>query len=479
MFLLLDSYHQYADLGVLAGLQTLIIMFVILSGLGLPYGSTRFISMYIGSGENKEADNLYPTIFVICVGLSALFSLILFGISSQISESLFHGSVTAQLIQLTSLDIFLYSVITTCAFLLTASIDFKKLTCVSIINSVMKYSLSFGLLVLGLELHGIILGLVIGDSISLVLFLYFLWPKIFGKKLGFYSVLEIRPLLKYSLSTYGFLVINFLSIRVDVYLLLALSTLYQVGIYTPAIFVVSTFLMILVAMDQVLLPIFSRIYGKLGIRSFKYYGRYISRYLFLFYYPLGFALAASAHSLIGITLGERFIESAYPIVIIMISITLTCPGIVVTNLLRSAGYTRVILESAAIGLFVQILISIITIPSLGVIGVAGARSISRAIFFIYPILELKKIGGFDIDVTALKRGIYSSLLVVSVIISIDQILIGPYSLLVQYSVALISYLVFLRVTQAINMQDIQLMDKVLLGKMKWLPILLKETLVKS
>ena len=468
-----------ADLGVLTGLQTLIIMFVILSGLGLPYASVRFISTYIGSGESKKAYSLYPLTFVIGAASSAAFALILYGISPQISDWLFHGTITTPIIQLASLDIFFYSLMLTCGSLLTASMEFKKLTYITILNSILKYTLSLLLLVLGLQIYGIILGLIIGDAFALFLFVYFLWPKFFENKIRFGQLFELGSLLKYSLSTYGFLVINFLSIRIDVYLLLTLSTLYLVGIYTPAIFVASTFLMILLAMDQALLPIFSRLYGKSGTSSFKYCARCMTRYIFLFYYPLGFALAASSHSIVEITLGERFVESTFPIMIIMIAITLTSPIVIINNLLRSAGHTRMILGSASIGLVIQIFISVIAIPSFGVVGVAVARSISRIVLLIFPLYELRRMGGFEIDRTALKSGISASLLIVFVIISIDLIVTGPFSLLIQYTVAFIVFLTVLRVTRVVNAKDIELMDKVLMGKMKILLDPVKEILIKS
>lgn len=47
------------DLGFLTGLQTLSIMFIVLSSLGLPNSATRFISAYIGAGDTNRAERLY------------------------------------------------------------------------------------------------------------------------------------------------------------------------------------------------------------------------------------------------------------------------------------------------------------------------------------------------------------------------------------------------------------------------------------
>lgn len=458
-----------SDLGVLTGLQTIILMFVIFSSLGLPYAATRFISTFIGSGKIERAEGVYPLVFVLTVVFSALFSFLLFETSEEISMILFHDSANTQLIQLTSLDVFLLSLLTTCIFLLSASMQFKKVAIISIINSVIKYSLSFALLIAGLDLYGIILGFVIGDGIALVAYMYILGPKLFKSRKTFISsISELRSLLRYALSVYGSHILAFLSFRIDVYLLMIMSTLYLVGIYTPAVFVSGVFLMLLTAMDQALLPVTSRIFGRSGITSFKDSCRYVSRYLFLFYFPVGFGLAASAPTLVTLTVGERFSESVYPIVILILSITLTSPAAVVGNLLRSADKNGIILKSSAISLLVQIIISVITIPSSGVLGASVARFISRFVFLALPMNTLNKMGGFGIDKTALRNGLGVSILISLIILSINSIFSGPFSLLLQYVVAFLSFLVFYRITHALNRKDIELLDNIMLGKMRWL-----------
>ena len=249
---------------------------------------------------------------------------------------------------------------------------------------------------------------------------------------------------------------------------MVLSTMYMVGIFSPAVFVATTFLILLVAMDQALLPITSRMYGKSGTDSFKFSTRYVTRYLFLFYFPLGFALAASTPSLVSIIMGDRFSESVYPIIIIVISITLTSPGVVVNNLLRSAGYPGVLLKSVAVGLAVQIIISIITIPPFGVLGASATRFVSRFVFFVYPVYKLHKIGGFDYDKKALGKGLGASVVVSVTILGINLLITGPYSIVIQYAVGFFSCLLYFRIVGAIEKKDLELIDKTLLGKMKWL-----------
>ena len=124
--------------------------------------------------------------------------------------------------------------------------DFASIARISIITSLLRYSVSFGFFMSGLGLNGIVLGLAIADGIGAIIFVSVLTPRIFGTKINISSFsLELRPILKFALSLYGWIIINYLLTRVDVYLLMILTTLYMVGIYGPPVFVGATFFILL------------------------------------------------------------------------------------------------------------------------------------------------------------------------------------------------------------------------------------------
>lgn len=481
-FVLIARYlPDVDDLGFLTGLQTIILMFITLSALGLPNSATRFISTYIGSGRKDRANLLYPLIFVLCILASAAFSFLLYTISPFVSVSLFHGQEYTYLIQAASVDVFLSSMIFACVFLLYASKQFAKVAAFSIVNSIIKFSLAFILFVNGWGLYGIVIGLIIGDAIALSLFIIALAPKILVRRSSLSQVLsplELRPLFKFSLPLYGSMILRFVSSRVDIYFLLLLSTLYAVGIYSPALFLANTFLLILIAIDQALLPATARIFGKSGLVDFKYISRSVSRYLFLFYFPLGIAIAASAPSLIGTVMGERFVDSSYPAMIIVIGITLTSPVIIFINLLRSAGYSGTLLKNEAISISVQVLMLATLIPTFGVIGAATAKFASRVVYLIYAYIKLNRLGASDYDRRALKIGLTGSF-IIGLMIIITNLLITstPFDLLVGYIISFTVYLFFLRVTHAVNKDDVEFLDKILMGKMRWLMTMLSKIVI--
>ncbi|MGH9984671.1 MAG: oligosaccharide flippase family protein [Nitrososphaeraceae archaeon] len=479
--LIARSLPNVNDLGFLTGLQTLILMFILLSGLGLPNSAARFISTYIGSGKNDRAKNLYPLIFYISIVSSTAFSFVLYSLSAYLAVHLFRGDEYTNLVQLASVDVFLSSMIFTCVFLCYASQQFTRVATFSIVNSVVKFSLAFVLFVVGWGLYGIVIGLIIGDAIGLSLFVIALIPKILIRRYTLFlsaSLLELKTLFNFSIPLYGASILAFVTSRVDIYFLMILSTLYAVGIYSPALFMDNTFFLIWIAIDQGLLPVTARIFGKSGLADFKSISKFSSRYLFLFYFPLGIAIAVSAPSLVVMVMGDRFIDSTYPVIIIVVGITLTSPVVIFNNLLRSAGYSGTLLKNEALGVSAQVLMLLVLIPPFGVVGAALAKVLSRVVYLIYPCFKLIRLGAMDYDRSALRNGLAGSFIIGIVIVAMSVFITNQYYYLpITYTISFFVYLLFLRTSHALDRKDIEFFDRIFMGKLKWLTAILVKLLI--
>jgi O-antigen/teichoic acid export membrane protein len=351
---------------------------------------------------------------------------------------------------------------------------------VSIITSLLRYSIALGFFINGYGLNGIFLGFVISDAFGVILFVFALAPKFFGTKINVSSFyFEIRPIIKFALSSYALSILYNLLNRIDVYLLSILTTPYVVGIYGPAAFVGSTFLVLLTSVDQALMPFMSRIYGKHGTSSFKSSAVQASRFLLLFFFPLGFAVAASSPTLVTVLLGSRFAESAYPMAIIIAGIVLFSPGLIANNLLRSAGYTGVALKASTAALLLQVVILLIMIPQFGILGASAARFVGYIVLAIPLLYSLHVIGGLDFDRQSLKYGLIGSGIISLEIIAIGAEIKGPASLILQYTIAFFSYLLLLRITHVLNHKDVEIVDETFMGKLKWLTVPLSKILVRE
>lgn len=452
-----------SDLGLVTGLLAVIAIATIVAGLGLPGAATRFMSRNLGAGKHNEAKGIPRLILVVGLISSIIVSVVVYASSNYIANIFFHETTHSQLLHLASIDIFLLSMMTFATSILLANQEFRKISIISVINSVVKYAMSYAFLVLGSGLDGIVIGWIIGDVLSLSMYAYVLMPN----SIRGGSSSEIKPLFKYSLPLYGSSVLDFLAVNLDRYLLLFLSNLHDVGIYSPAILIGTVLAVMLGSLDQALLPYFSRIYGKSGTDSFKDLSRFVSRYLFLIFLPIGFITLVFAQPLITIILGGKYFESIYPSAIIILAITLTSVGTIFNNILMSAGHTRIFLKSNIVALSAQTAVAFATIPFIGAMGSALARSSAYCILLLIPAYELKKTIGLHYDHKGLQNGLVGSIIMSAIMFAIN-FFSNQYFLPLSLLAGLLSYLLFLRITHTLSIKDIEVINNILSGRLKWL-----------
>ena len=451
-----------SELGLISGLQILINMAVILAGLGLSGAATRFMSYYLGRDRQDIAKLVGMVIFRIGLMSSLVVSFLLYLAAPYIAITLFHDTDYIDLIELGSIDVFLLSMISFSVSILYSLQEFKKISFALVSGALLKVSVAFALLTFGMSIDGIVVGYIVGDLVSVTILGYILKPQIFGNLNH-----NIRPLFTYSLPLFGGSILTFLSTNIDYYLVLVLSNLSTAGIYSPALLLAAVLFLVLTTLEQTLLPYFSRLYGKYGIGSLKNISIFASRYMFLIFFPFGFAMLASSPIIITGILGERYSEAIYPSIIIIVAITITSIGIIFNNILKSAGHTNIFLISTSLAVLIQVSISIITIPSIGAVGAALARSSAYITMLILPAYRLKQISGIDYDQKALQNGIIGSIIIALTIFVLDSYLPDPYYFPLNLFIGLASYLVFLRYTNAVNVKDFEIINNILLGRLKW------------
>jgi O-antigen/teichoic acid export membrane protein len=150
---------------------------------------------------------------------------------------------------------------------------------------------------------------------------------------------------------------------------------------------------------------------------------------------------------------------------------------VFSNFLRSAGHPGIILKGNLLALVLQISVLLTTIPYFGILGAAAARATSRLVIFVYLARRLDRLNGLEYDRRALVNGLVGSSIISILIIGIDFAVEDRYSLPIAYIVAVLAYLLFLRQTRALEGKDLEFIDKIFLGKLNRLTVLLTKVLV--
>jgi stage V sporulation protein B len=466
-----------SDFGLYNGLQIMIMIATIVAGLGLANATIRFIPYHIGAGRINQAREIGTLIFRIGLISSFVLALILFVIADYIAIFVFHDINYTGLIHLISIDVFFFSMVNFSSYILFSFQEFKQVAIIMAINPVIRYTGAFVLLTLGLGIEGVIIGIICGDVATFLIFIRLL------KRQGLVGIGSIRnhihllrTLLNYSIPIFGSQILQTLIVYIDYYLVLSVAGLFNAGIYSPATLIGLLYLTILIGASEPLLPFFSKIYGKSGISSLNEVSIFTSRYVFFIFFPLGIALLAGSAPLITLTFGEKYSQAIYPTMIIILITTLISLGIVFNFILMSAGYSRLFFAASLVALIIQIIVSVAIVPSLGANGAAFARALAYTIMFFYPAYRLKKIAGLHYDLDALRKGLAGSVIMGSIIFILNYYLSYAYFLPFSLLVGFFSYLVFLRFTRAMRVQDFEIMNNILSNKFRW-PITLAAKIV--
>jgi O-antigen/teichoic acid export membrane protein len=460
-------FPSLSELGLLQGIQSIIVLAVILSGSELARSATRFISYYEGGGKSNTAHKIYPAVIAIGIALSGLVSIVMYVLAGKVSELLFHSSAYVYLVQLTSFDIFLFSLLTYSTSLLYAMQKFRRASTILIVNTIIKFGLASLLFMFTEEIGGIVIAFIISDGISFFWFLRELVPRF--RRNSIWAVKEMKPMIRYSIPLFGSSILVYLSRETDIYLLLTLTNLTIVGIYSPAVFTAYILLLIQTSLDQSLVPLFSRIFGRSGINELTRLATSISRFIFLLYLPISFALLAGVPFLLPVILGERYSESVYPTMIIVSALIFIVMTPVFNNILLSSGYTRIFLYTSGLGLALQLIVASVAIPLIDASGAAISKALSYIIGFVIPTYYLKKMfGNLPYDRSMLRNTICGSAILATIILLFNSVWQSMAAIVISYAIGIISYLLILRLTKSVTIKDIDIIDRIFSGNAKWL-----------
>jgi len=337
---------------------------------------------------------------------------------------------------------------------------FRTIALVSIAVSTLKVLVPVYFLIAGLGLLGVVLGWVAADLTGVLLSLFLVSPSF--RKGGVSEDFSFAGVVKYSLPLYGAAIIAYFSVSIDKFVIISLSNLTVLGIYTIAIAAVNAIAIVSSSMSSSLFPQFTQTHGLYGKDALVQASIKASRYVFLIFTPLSIGLASVAHPTLQLFFGEVYTSGWQPIAIVSVTLALTSANVILSNILLSLGMTRTILGANVIGLTMGAAISVLLVSPLGGAGAALGRAVLISASFAYVALKLKKSFGLHLDASAFKKAfICSGIMAVAVVFTQLLLSNNKYLLPLYIAIGCISYMVTLRFLKAVNSQDVQLLKEIL------------------
>lgn len=449
----ISSIGAVSALGIVSSLLTTVGAFAIHSGV------TKYISEYIGKNRQDTAKEIYKKTLRFSFLTSTIVTLACLALSAMISQYVFGDSSSQSIIIFLAFDI---GVLTFYSFMNSTALglqNFRLIAYVGIIVSALKLLIPICFLITGLGLLGILLGWLTGDSVGSLL-LFFFSSSSFGKAKSSneFSFIE---LVRYSLPLYVVNIVAYFSTTIDRFVILSLSTLAVLGIYSIAMAAVNAIGIVSSSIGSSLFPRFSQMYGRHGADSLKESSIKSSRYVFIIFTPLAIGLAATAYPTIELFLGESYASGWLSLAIVSVAVALTSASIIVNNLLLCLGKTRIILEANMIGVLMGAALSTLLVSNLGSVGAAFGRASLVFASFAYSAYKLKKNYGLPIDINALEKCLLCTLVMLAVVVPTELLLNDKYMTPFYVVIGGIVYILMLRLLKVINDQDVQLLEEIL------------------
>jgi O-antigen/teichoic acid export membrane protein len=369
---------------------------VIFSLLGFDSGILRYIPYYHGKGDKSRIKGALTSSFRICLPLSIFLMAIVLIFSPYIAVSFFHNQKLIPILRIFALMI-PFSVVTT--LLLASFRAFRRVDYQvglnEIAEKVIRLLTTFLLISWGFGILGATYSYLISIVLICIISLFILEKRVFpvfDKKIK--SVYYFKELSSYSLPLMFANIMIFLIAWTDTLMLGYFRTASEVGIYNAAHSTAALIFILPTGIISLFLPILMGFYSNKRYNQIKKFHKTVSRWIFLFNFPVFLVLAIFPTQIIRIIFGREYTAAALPLAILVFGYILYSLAYTSSNIIGMAKKTGWILLITIILAASNILLNFLLIPLYGVNGAAVATSISYIIgslfllFFSYKLLKV-------------------------------------------------------------------------------------------
>ena len=352
---------------VVVSVATVAVLALPISGTGLtatPPAVTRFLSEFVGE-RRGSARRIYLISSGICgiVSVAAAVLVSIPAVASALAGDLGHGAVL-----FAGLDAIAYSFAQLAAYSMLGRGRAPAAGKLIIGSSVVRYTAAAGLLISGAGPSGVFAGFIVGDALQALL----------GNALVFRDVGQTRaavtdmgPVRRYMISVFAAALVGLAVSQTDKVLALIQKGLFSIALYNVASVGAAVASFAPAAATNVLVPALIS-YGP-DVEKKRSLVRKYTRYITIVAMPMGFELAALSPFLLQV-FGVQYASAAPVLAIISISIALTAVVSVYASTLLVGDKAHYFTYSSILSLAGLISVAILTVPTLGLTGVALGRA---------------------------------------------------------------------------------------------------------
>ncbi|MBK6731224.1 MAG: flippase [Bacteroidetes bacterium] len=377
--LVITNFYGAAAFGVFRVCFSLLSLIGIFGRFGVDMAISRFVAQYRKQGRYDLVNEIFQIGIKMVIPLALLLSVGLFFTAPLISEHVYHKPYTLY-IQVFAIGIFF--------FILSGIIEegirgLKKITAYSWINNVSTQAFSIAILLIGLLFTSsdiiVNISYVIGLILTFILGAYYWFKYIPYEKIKVKTISR-KELLAVSLPMLSAKYLTTLYTWLGTLILAAYVADDSVGIFNGAARMSAFATMPLIAINNISGPKFAEAFGENDQKAINKTVRLSTRLIFWTCMPIMAAFFLFPKLIMGVY-GSEFIsqEAIFTFAVINLGQVVNFMTGPVTQLLNMTGRQLVTQRYAILTTITSIVLSVLLIPSMGMLGAAIATAIARTV----------------------------------------------------------------------------------------------------
>jgi O-antigen/teichoic acid export membrane protein len=421
-YLIAVRLFNTANIGAIALFVAIVGLFNIIFTFGLNVASQHFISYNLGKGNYALVKKTIHRILIygFTLSISGLITLQL--LAGEISIVFLHSTSYTELVRILAIVLFgniLFGILN------GTILGIQLFRISAMINIVIWITYYFGALVFAVFLRSIdtiVFGWLIGIFLGVFIELAVVLSSV-SRYLGTGNPQPNSYIFRYSFPILLSGIVSYGAGYADRFVVSGLMSLSNLGVYNFALLIASAISFLAIPFNNILMPKFSEFFGRGEKERISSTAEVSTTLLSFFYVPSALGIAALAPIILNLLGGTQYISGAIPLRIIMFATALFISQNVMVQAVASIRRTRLLLYSTGIALVGNIIISIVLIPSYGLIGAALGYSSVFAITFFLLYYFARRESVFSVDLVGISK-IWISAILMFIIVDYCSDLIG-------------------------------------------------------
>ncbi len=356
--------------------------------LGLDTALVRYVALYASRRDEEKVWGSLQIAIGIAMALSAVMSAVLFGLAHVIAVEVFHNAALAPALQLMSLAVPFLGL---SDLLAGATRGFKHMEHMVIAQNFAQPAVRASLIVLfalaGLDLLEAVVSYALADLVASLVLFYFLNRQFSLRRPLNAAQRETREVLSYSVPMWLSQMITTFRGSIQTIMLGSLNSVFSVGVFSVANQLNTFADLVQSSVTTSVRPIIVEVHDRGNREQLGRIYQTVSKWMFSFNFPVFLIIVLFPSEILSI-FGKDFAQGALALVLLSWASLVDAVTGMCGAILDMTGYTKLKLMNSIIRIALTLFVSLLLIPSLGMVGAAVSALVGVTVLNVLRVVEV-------------------------------------------------------------------------------------------